>query len=62
MRTWVPSLALLSRLRIRHCLQLWCKLQMQLAFPVAVANSCGFHLTPSLGTSLCVGAALKKQQ
>ena len=33
----VPSLALLSELRIRHCLELWCRSQMQLGSHVAVA-------------------------
>ena len=28
MRLWVRSLALLSGLRIRHCHELWCRLQM----------------------------------
>ena len=55
MRTWVRSLALLSGLRIWHCCELWCRLQMQLRSHVAVvvvqAGSCSSNLTPSLGTS-----------
>ena len=31
MRLWVQSLASLSGLRIWHCCELWCRLQMQLA-------------------------------
>ena len=34
---WVPSLAFLSGLRIWHCLELWCSLQMQFGSRVAVA-------------------------
>ena len=30
MRLWVRSLALLSGLRIRHCHELWCRLQTRL--------------------------------
>ena len=37
MRFRVQSLALLSRLRIRHCHELWCRLQMRLGSGVAVA-------------------------
>ena len=37
MRLLVRSLALLSGLRIRHCCELWCRLQMQLGYRVAVA-------------------------
>ena len=33
----VQSLALLIGLRIQHCHELWCKLQMQLVSEVAVA-------------------------
>lgn len=34
---WVQSLVLLSGLRIQHCHELWCKLQMWLVSGVAVA-------------------------
>ena len=37
MRTQVQSLALLSGLRIRHCLELWCRSQTQLGAGIAVA-------------------------
>ena len=37
MRTQVQSLALLSGLRIWHCCELWCRLQMWLGSGVAVA-------------------------
>ena len=36
-RTQVPSLALLSELRIQHCRELWCRSQMRLGSRVAVA-------------------------
>ena len=62
MRLWVRSLALLSGLRIQRCLELWCRLQMQLRSHIAVAvvwaSSCGSDLTPSLGTSIPLGVAL----
>ena len=44
MRTWVQSLALLSRLRILSCHELWCMLQMWLGFHVAVACGIGSQL------------------
>ena len=37
MSLWVPSLALLSGLRILHCHELWCRSQMQLGSGIAVA-------------------------
>ena len=36
MRMWVPSLALFSGLRIWHCHELWCGLQVRLGSCVAV--------------------------
>jgi len=39
MRLQVRSLVLLSRLRIRHCRELWCTLQTRLGSHVAVAGS-----------------------
>ena len=36
-RLQVPSLALLNGLRIRHCLELWCRSQTRLGSCVAVA-------------------------
>ena len=38
MRLWVRSLVLLSRLRIQHCHELWCRLQTLLRSGVAVAE------------------------
>ena len=37
MRTQLRSLASLSGLRIQHCCELWCRLQMRLGSGVAVA-------------------------
>ena len=37
MRIWIRSLVLLIGLRLWHCRELWCKLQMQLRSGVAVA-------------------------
>ena len=37
MRRWVQSLASLSGLRIQHCCELQCNLQMQLGLSVAMA-------------------------
>ncbi len=58
----VPSLASLSRLRI----QLHCRLKTQLrsgvALAVAQAGSCHSDSTPSLGTSICQGVALKRKK
>ena len=59
MRTRVPSLALLSGLRIQHCCELWCRSQTRLrsciAVAVAWASSCRSISTPSLGISICRG-------
>ena len=64
MRTWVQSLALVGGLRIRHCHELWCRLQMQLgshlAEAVVQASSYSSDSTPSLGTSICCGCSPKK--
>ena len=53
----VPSLALLSGLRIRRCHQLWYRSQMRLRSCVAVAvteaGSCSSNSTSSLGASIC---------
>uniref|UniRef100_A0A8C3W4T4 Phospholipid-transporting ATPase n=1 Tax=Catagonus wagneri TaxID=51154 RepID=A0A8C3W4T4_9CETA len=52
-------MASLSVLRIRRCLELWCRSQKWLgshvSVAVAMANSCSSGLTPSLGTSICHG-------
>ena len=50
MRTRVQSLALLNGLRIQRCCDLWCRL-------AAVADS-----ALSLGTSIAMGVALKRQK
>ena len=47
MRMWVPSLALISGLRIWHCCELWCRVQTRLG-----SGSCSSDSTPSPGTSL----------
>ena len=67
MRLRVPSLASLRGLRIRCGRELWCRLQMHLgspvavALPVALAGSDSSDPTPTLGTSICrTGAALEK--
>ena len=56
MRMQVWSLASLSRLRIQHCLELWCKSQRWLGCRVSVAvvqaSSYSSDLNPSLGTSI----------
>ena len=67
MRIPVQSLASLSGLRIRRCLELWCKSQTQLRSGVAVAvvaaSSCISDLTPSLpGNFHALGAALNRQK
>ena len=65
MRMCVHSLALLRGLKIRHCQDLWCRLQTQLrsciAVAVAEAGSCSPDSTPSLGTSICCKCGPKKQ-
>ena len=65
MRLWIWSLASRSGLRIWRGCELWCRSQMQLGSCVAVAmakaGSCSSDLTPSLGTSICHGEALKKE-
>ena len=64
MRLRVRSLALLSGLRIWHCLEPCCSLQMWLGSRVAVAvvwaGSYSSDWTPSLGTSICLGCGPKK--
>ena len=66
MRLRVPSLALLSGLRIQCCHELWCRLQMQLRSGVAVAvvqgSSCSSNLTASLGTSIWRQCSPKKKK
>ena len=66
MRMKVQSLASLSGLRIWHCHELWCRLQMWLGSCVAVAVvlacSCSSDSTPSLGTSICHGCGRRKDK
>ena len=64
-RMWIQSLVLLSGLRIWHCSELWCRLQMWhrsgIAMAVGVASSCSSDSTSSLGTSYAAGMALKRK-
>ena len=66
MGTQVWSLASLSGLRIRHCHDLWCRVQIQLrsgvAVAVAKAGRCSSNSTPSQETSICWGAVLKNKK
>ena len=64
-RMWVRSPALLSRLGIRHCRELWCRSQMWLGSPCCCgcgAASNSSDLTPSLGISICYRCGPKKQK
>ena len=65
-RMGIRSLALLSGLRIRHCRELWCRVQTGLrsAVAVAVAQASSYcpDLTPSLGTSICHRGRGKKEK
>ena len=62
MRVLVQFLASLSGLRIRRCHELWYRVQTQLRSSVALGCgvvqqlSCSSDLTPSLGTSMCLGS------
>ena len=51
----IPSLA--QWVKDPHCCELWCRWQMWLgscvAVAVALAGSCSFDSTPSLGNSIC---------
>ena len=61
MRTQVQSLALLSRLRIQHCHELWCRSKTQLALwcrPEAVAPIWPLAWEPPYAA----GMALKRQK
>ena len=66
MSLWVRSLALLSRLKIWRCRELWCRLQTWLRSGVTVAvvqtSSYSSDWTPSLGTSMCHGCCPKEQK
>ena len=65
-RMRIGSLALLSGLRTQRCCKLRRRSQMCLgsgmAVAVAVAGSCSSFLTPSLGTSICLGCDPKKKK
>ena len=66
MRMQGPSLALISGSGIRHCLELWCRLQMRLRsyIAVAVAVAGSYSLIRLLAWELpyATGAALKRQK
>ena len=66
MRMQVRSLASLSELRIWHCRELWCRLQMWPGSSIAVAvvqdSSCGSDSTPSLETSICCRCGPAKEK
>ena len=66
MRMRVPSLALLSGLRIGCCLELWHRAQKRLgscvAVAVAVAGSYSSDSAPSLGTPMFHGCGPKKKK
>ena len=55
MKRQIQSLASISGLRIQCHRELWCRLQTQLGsrVAVAVASSCSFDSTLSLGTFKC---------
>ena len=59
----IPGLS--QWLRIQHCHELWCRLQMWLRSGTAVAvvwtSSCSSNLTPSLEHLYASGAALKRK-
>ena len=63
-RTHVQSLALLSRLRIWRCHELWSRSKTWLGswVAVAVASDHSSNSIPSLGTSICHGCRPKKDQ
>ena len=66
MRTWVQSLALFSGLRIRHChepccrLQMWLRSHMAVAVALNVASSYSSSSNPGLETSIYCGCSPKK--
>ena len=63
MRMQVPSLALLSRLRICHCHELWCRSQMQLGSHVAAAVAAAALIQPLAREHPCAaGVALKSKK
>ena len=66
MRLQVRYLAMLSGLRIRSRLKLWCRSQTRLrshvAVAVAVAGSCSCDSTPTWELPYVMGSALKSKQ
>ena len=66
MKLWVPSLALLSELWIRCCLQLQHMSKMLLGYSISVAvaqtGSCSSTSAPSPGTSICRCSHKKKNK
>ena len=60
MQVW--PLTSLRGLGIRHCHELWCSSQTQLAVGVVWASSCSSNLTSSLGTFTYQGCGPKKQK
>ena len=60
----IQSLGLLSRLRNRHCCELWCRSKMQLGSHVAAAlvyaGGYSSDSTSSLGTSIFHGSSPRK--
>ena len=49
-------------LRIQCCRELWCRSQTWLRSCIAVAGSCSFDSTPSLGISICCECGPKKKK
>ena len=65
MRMQVRSLTSISRLRIRHCCELWCRSQTWLGSSVAVAVvrlAAGARIRPLAWVQYAVGCSLKKQK
>ena len=59
MRTWIQSLALLSRLRLWRCRELWSK---SCCCGCGVSQQLQPNSTPSLGTSTCCTCGPKKKE
>ena len=66
MRLRVPSLTLLSGLRIRHCLELWCRSQTRLGSGIAVAVALAVTAAPirplAWESPYAMGVALVKKK
>ena len=62
-RMWFGSLASLSRLRIRHCHELWGRSQLWLRSHVAASvTQAGSRSSDLTSTSICCGYSPKKQE